>query len=300
MAPPQGNPQEVALDLHLTAPYLTAFLACDTTISSCATPLTIIYLAQSDDGAHWQVVPGWRPFQGSVPDLIRRGQTLHIYTPGMLTRYHLDTGVLEATRPVPIEGVSGGFVALSLILDDQGRLVLFFLHGQMGGDPAVCAPEESRCQRQIGVATEVPGSDGSRFTLDADAGLTVEVGGATACRSVSDPDIFFDGRQYVLYLSHGLSISVWTSPDLRGTYTLVDALPGGLLASASGGVPAGYFDPVSGQYWTYAHYASGPNIPTVIRLTRPLAHASFTTILTGEQAGLGAGWMVGSPSFALN
>ncbi len=304
----QGNPQDVTLNLDLTAPYLMAFLACDTTASSCDTPVDHqVYLAQSDDGEHWQVVPGWKPFQGSVPDVIRRGNVLYIYTPGAVTRYHLDTGVLEATQPVTIEGVTDGFVDPSLILDAQGRLTMFFYYGEPNGNLGTCPTGETTCVRHVGSATEVEGSDGTRFVLDQGQRITVTLDTTQETRkTASDPDIFYDGQRYVLYLSHGLSVSVWTSPDLRGTYSLVEALPDGLLSYGWGGVPAGYFDPVSGEYWTYVHYASNPNIPLVIRLarhkslTQALGNASFTTILTGEGAGLGAGWMVGSPSFALN
>jgi len=82
--PYQGNPEDVALNLEITAPYLMAFHACDTSAGiDCNMPMNHkVYLAQSEDGVNWSLVPGWQPFQGSVPDVIRRGDTLYIYTPG--------------------------------------------------------------------------------------------------------------------------------------------------------------------------------------------------------------------------
>lgn len=64
-------------------------------------------------------------------------------------------------------------------------------------------------------------------------------------RYASDPDIFSDGRQYVLYISQGAGISVWTSAQLRGTYQKIAD-----LASDTGEVAAGYFDSATQRYWT--------------------------------------------------
>ena len=301
----QGNPQPVTLNLQISGRYLMAFQACDTSAIDCNQPTNHrVYLAQSDDGEHWEIVPGWQPFQGSVPDIIRRGETLYFFSPGTVTRYHMDTGVLDATEMVDIQGVPNGFVDPSLLLDDEGRLVLFFGYGLPGGDPANCAQEEvNGCDRKIDSATEVDGSDGTRFVLDEGhrAELTVDPENGEI-RSVSDPDVFFDGQQYVLYISHGLSFSVWTSPTMQGSYARVDALPNGLLSNAQGGVPTGYYNAASGMYWSYAHYSPNLQTPSVIRLARhaaldrPLSQGDFVTVISGENMGFDSTWMVGSPS----
>ncbi|HIP97047.1 MAG TPA: hypothetical protein EYH32_07515, partial [Anaerolineae bacterium] len=289
----------------VTAPYLMALLACDTATSDCYDPSHhLVYLAQSDDGLHWSLIPNWQPYQGSVPDVIRRGDTLYIYTPGRLARYHLDTNTLDPPTPVDIADLPGGFVDPSLFIDEQGRLVLFFLYGQPGSDPAGCAPGETTCVRQIGSATEVDGSDGAAFTLDAGQRVSMTVDPQSAIKTASDPDIFFDGEQYVLYLSHGASTSVWVSDELRGAYAQATSLPQGLLTLGTGGVPAGYFDPLSGQYWTFAHI--NRNGLLVIRravhgdLSRQLGESDFVTVISGESLGLGMTYSVGSPSFAVN
>ncbi len=301
----QGNPQPVTLNLQISGRYLMAFHACDTSTSDCDTPSNHqVYLAQSDDGEHWQIVPGWQPFQGSVPDVIRRGNTLYFFSPGTVTRYHLDTGVLDATEKAEIEGVPNGFVDPSLLLDDQGRLVLFFVYGIRGGDPATCGDNDTNgCRHQIGSATEVPGSDGTRFTLDEGARAEVALTSTGGFRTASDPDVFFDGKQYVLYISHGLSFSVWTSPTMQGSYIRIDTLPNGLLSNGKGGVPASYYDAASGMYWSYAHYSPNLQTPAVIRLARhtgfdrQLTHSDFITVISGESIGLGSTWLVASPSF---
>jgi hypothetical protein len=281
--------------------FVMALHACDQAATNCGDPRNHrVYLAQSDDGAAWSLVPGWKPYAGSVPDVIRRGNTLYVYSAGEnpLVRYHLDTGVQDAPVQVLLPEVSGGFVDPSLILDEQGRLVLFFLQGKMGSDPAGCLPGETTCLQRFRSATEVEGSDGARFQVDAGDRATVSLGGPGELRSASDPDIFFDGSRYVLYLSHGPSISAWTSPELRGTYRKESD-----LSTGTGGVPSGYFDAASQRYWTYAHTVKGG--AAVIRravhptLSRLLAESDWQTILTGPALGFTATTNVESPGFAV-
>ncbi|HFC08967.1 MAG TPA: hypothetical protein ENJ54_03775 [Chloroflexi bacterium] len=293
----QGNPRDITLHLQITQPYLMAFHACDTAQSACDTPSTHhVYLAQSADGVAWQLVPGWQPFSGSVPDLIRRGDTLYIYTPGAVTRYHFDTGVLEATQRVTVEGLPQGFVDPSLMLDDQGRLVLFFVQGVIGGDPGGCNGE-AQCERTVRSAVEVSGSDGTRFQPVEGARVTVTVGQGQAFRSLSDPDVFSDGQRMVLLTSHGLSVQAWESPNLHGAYSLIS-----VLSRGQGGVPSGYYDPQSQRYWIYVHYSPNLQTPTVIRLARvpglkrSLSASDFVTVFSGQSIGLGSTWAVASPS----
>ncbi len=111
----------------------------------------------------------------------------------------------------------------------------------------------------------------------------------------------------MLYISHDLSVAVvWTSSELRGEHTRLDTLPQGFLTYSSGGVPTGYYDAASGQYWTYAHYSPNLRTPSVIRLARhaslnrQLSQSDFTTVISGESIGLGATYLVDSPSFTVN
>jgi hypothetical protein len=285
----------------VTGAYVMAFHACDTAATDCSNPQNhLVYLAQSDDGREWGLVPGWVPFRGSVPDVIRRGQTLYVYSAGAgLVRHRLEGNRQEAPVQVSVSGLEGGFVDPSLTVDERGRLVLFFLYGRPGGDPAGCPAGQLSCVNRIGSATEVAGSDGAEFTLDPGDRLTVTLSTAGPVRTASDPDVFFDGRQYVLYLSHGPSISVWRSAELRGTYEKIAD-----LAQGTGGVPSGYFDPASKRYWTYAHVPRG-GVAVIRRavhaeFSKMLEEADWETVLSGPSVGLTATTSVESPGFAVN
>jgi len=99
-----------------------------------------------------------------------------------------------------------------------------------------------------------------------------------------------------MYVSHGPSVTVWTSNTLLGTYARLTNLSTNL-----GGVPAGYF--VSNQYWTYVH--ANENGRAVIRRAThaalsPLTAANFVTVITGAGIGLTPTTKVESPGFAVN
>jgi len=295
-------PEETPLEIN--GKYLMAFHACDTNAADCHDWQNHrVYLAQSMDGIQWSIIPNWESYFGSVPDVIRRGETIYIYTPGQLVRYHLDSGLLESGLPVTVKGAEG-FVDPSVTIDDQGRLVLFFLYGRIGGDPAGCMPDETTCENRFGSATEVEGSDGEVFALDEGDRVKVTLSSSGPIRTASDPDIFFDGSQYILYIAYGPSISAWTSPDLRGTFTPIAELPGGMLTNDTGGVAAGYYDPVSQQYWTFAH-KTDQNLPAIIRrtvhddLTQQLTDQEWSEI-NGISVGLTATTSIESPGFAVN
>lgn len=290
-----------------TQPYLMAFHGCDGTL--CRDPRNhVVYLAESVDGASWTMVPGWTTFFGSVPDVIQRGRTLYVYTANsMVARFDLDAGTVDRV-PVRVtglpSGVSSDWVDPSMFVDDAGQLVLFLMYAPLGsGDPARCASGVTSCTKQFFSATEVAGSNGTQFTLDPGDRATVTIPSTGSQAAASDPDVFFDGTQYVMYISHGSSTSVWTSTALRGTYTRSTTLPSGMLSSNRGGVPAGHFDVATSRYWTYVH--AGQAGTSVIRravhanLTQALVDASFTTVMTGQGMGLGASISVESPSFAV-
>jgi hypothetical protein len=266
------------------------------------------YVAQSDDGVSWSPIPGYQSYNGSVPDLIRRVNTLYVYTPGIVRRYRIDRNTWESPVPVRLQTTSGTterYVDPSLTLDEQGRIVLFYLlaPSSPSGDPARCFAGETSCTKLFHSATEVPGSDGMEFIVDPGDRVRVTITNDTA----SDPDIFRGPVGYVLYISRGPSIQVYTSPDLRGQYQLSSALPGGMLTNRTGGVPAGYYDPATSRYWTFVHSSQSPGaLPTICRavhasLDRQLVDSDFVTVVSGATfPGLGPGSSVESPGFALN
>ena len=296
--------------MSLAGAYLMAFHACSAFTLDCSDPRNHqVYLAESNDGLTWNVVPGWQPFPGSVPDVIRRGETVYVYTGPSFVRLHLQTGIADTPATISLRTSDGEPAAVlptdvSLILDEQGRLVLFFLYGTLGSDPAMCAPGEATCMKHIGSATEVEGTDGAEFILDEGDRLSVSVGAGTPFQSVSDPDVSTDGREVYLLLSHGSWMTVWTSPELRGEYRQLNVPPMGFLTTGSGGVGASHFDTPSASIWLFSHVHQ--QVGVVIRraavkdLTRQLEEADWTTVLTGEGLGLGQGVNVESPGFAVN
>ena len=152
-------------------------------------------------------------------------------------------------------------------------------------------------------ATEVSGSNGSQFAVDTGDRAAAIVDG-TVFSSASDPDVFFDGTQYVMYISHGTNVTVWTSATIRGTYTRSTSLTNGLLVSGTGGVAAGYWDPTTSRYWTFAHSNVGGR--NVIRravhatLSQPLGSSDWSTVATAtSSAGLTSAMGVESPGIAV-
>lgn len=287
-----------------TDKFLMAFLACNSNTVSCNDPRNHrTFLAQSNDGATWTLVSGVSSLSGSVPDVIRRGNTLYVFSPGTVARYHLDTGKIDLPQSVSVTTSNNSdelFVDPSLTVDENGNLVLFYLLGQIGSDPAHCPPGESYCTKVIHSATEVAGSDGTRFIVDPGDRADISINGQ---ETASDPAILKDPNGYALLISRGQSVEAMISSDLRGTFRDIPTLPGGILVSNLGGVPDGYYDSASGQYWIYI--TSGMNDSAIRRavsnnINSPLIENQFSTILSGSSIGLGGSFMVASPGVTLN
>lgn len=261
-----------------TQPYLMSFHSCATGATDCNNPANhIVQLAQSADGSSWSLVSGWQSYRGSVPDVFRRGNTLYVISTSGLTRVDLTTGSTSTAQVALSEGT---FVDPSLAQLPDGRLILFFLPGVPGQDPAQCAAGESSCVRQIRSAVEVAGSDGTRFTVDSGARVSETITGG----AFSDPDIFFNGTEWVLYVSRGPSVHAYTSTNLQGSYVFR-----GVVSNNLGGVPAG-LRLNDGTVVTYVHTSVGAS--TEIRRAASSSGTSsigaFQTALTGSALGLGS------------
>ncbi len=275
--------------------YLMSYLTC----SSCGNPVNhSVQLAESNDGVAWTSVPGFVTYSGSVPDVITRNSKLYIYTPGNVRRYDRSTNTWDATvTSVSVKDSSGAIVSYvdpSLIVDSTGKLVMFFLESTgIVGDPATCSSYP--CTKLFKSATEVTGSDGTQFVTNSGTRISITL--TTSGSSASDPDIFFNGSQYVCYVSKGNSIQVFTASTLHGTYNQVTTLSNGILTN-DGGIPSGYYDSASANYWTYIHTSIGE-----IKLkTHPNFNSSitgFATVVTGTTAGL-TGSQAQSPGFCKN
>jgi len=284
-----------------------------------------VHLAQSNDGVHWLPIPGIEPFEGAVPDLIRRGNSLYVYylpfgdtvPPGTLNvrRYNVITGELQDEDIVTVMDESGVKEAVadpSLILDENGNLVLFCIAQDVGlDDPDRCMPGRVSCKKTFRSATEVEGSNGREFIVDSGNRYERQIGSNEA---LGDPDVFQAPGGYVMYVRY-VDESYQSGPpdatlllfssDLRGSYALDTALEDGVLTRRiSGG--SGVYDFATKQYWTY-----GAQVDPWSRLVIAGAvHASFditifesrlqTVITGGDVIGLGPDFAVSNPGLAIN
>lgn len=297
----------IAASAVLNGKYIMAFHACNTAATSCSDPRNHqVFVAQSDDGMNWLPLSGYGPYAGSVPDLIRRGNTLYVYTPGVLRRYRIDADAWEEAVSVSIthsDGTAEMFVDPSPFLDDNGRIVLFYLVGQTGEDPARCLSGQTSCTKVFRSATEVSGSDAAAFQVDNGNRAEITI---TSSETASDPDIFTGPDGFVLYIARNGGVQALQASDLRGNYQDISGLPNGMLINiGSGSVPSGHYDEVSGQYWTYVHTPQGntSNIRRAMHtnINTPIPDSSLTTVISGSTfPGLGGSYTVESPGFAVN
>jgi len=285
--------------------FLMALHACDTALKNCAKPENhSVYLVQSADAINWEIVPGWLPFSGSVPDLVVKDEIAYVYSAGSgssVTTFDLKNQKILETSKVSVEGITS-FVDPAPFLDDQGNIALFFLHCRAGGESVWCfgnnpisssvstnAPKEFF----IGSATEVANGNGTKFSP--------EPGDRTLAITGTDPDIFYDGQQHVMYLSYGQGFAVFTSPDLQGQFQKNDDKQLIFLSKNSGGVPSGFYNQSTGQYWSYVHYTRPGTHASVIRLAKhddlknQIPEQDWQTIITGESLGLSSTTTIESP-----
>lgn len=157
-------------------------------------------------------------------------------------------------------------------------------------DPAQCAAGQTSCVREIKSAVEVAGSDRTRFVVDDGVRVSETINGG----AFSDPDIFFNGTEWVLYVSRGPSVHAYSFPLLQGSCAF-----GGIVSNNLGGVPAG-LRVADGLIATYVHSLVGASVE--IRRANSTTDASaittFQTALTAQSIGLGN--HAESPGLALN
>lgn len=269
-----------------TKNYIMSFHTCDASCNGFQDHM--VHLAESNDGITWTLVPNFVPYTGSVPDVIVRGTKVYIFTPGMVKRYDHTTGLWE-NNPQPVSIVDSNnvpvsFVDPSAIVDSNGNLVLFFLNATgLSGDPAGCSSYP--CTKYFDSATEVPGSDGTQFVMNAGHRASVTLNSSP--QTASDPDIYFDGSSYQLYISSGPSTLAAHSASLHGPYALY-ALPNNGTLIQNGGVPCGMYDTQASTYRTYAHAANMSSAAEI----RMFTHSSFasqlstyTTVISGPIIG---------------
>ena len=236
-----------------TAALLMAFHTC---ISDCSTPKNhMIRLAQSADGASWSEVTGWQPYSGSVPDVFRRGSTVYVVGTGM-SKIDLATGRVTAHR-ISTKRADGSNamprdVSFAGQLDD-GRLVIVYV-------PPMSEVSPGATQYRIHLAVEKAGSDGTAFEWAADA-LTVDRAALQVQGEPTDPDIFWNGAAWVLYVSVGSNVLSFTSPSLLGPYSPSTQ---SVVSRDQGGVPSGIQAP-DGSVMTFVNFGGFGSSTTSIR-----------------------------------
>ncbi len=287
-----------------TKKYIMAFAVCSQPASP--PPDQTVYLAESDDGSNWTLVPDFIPYTGSVPEIIIRGSKLYVYTPtptAVVKRYDFGSNTWDAS-PVSVSihdsvGNNVGWVDPTSIIDSSGNIVLFFLNTTgISGDPAICTAYP--CTKYFDMAVEVPGSDGTQFVKSSGhrASITLQ---DTLQRRACDPDLFFDGTQYVLYITKANGMVAYYSNQLLGNYTLFSGLPNGFI-TVQGVTGCGYFENTSSEYWMYVM----EKVSGVFVIRRAVFNNfnsqvnSFNTVLSATSIGLPSTMNTESPSFCTN
>ena len=261
-----------------TQPYLMAFHTCSSS-TSCDDPTNhTIRLAESSDGSDWTEVNGWIGYRGSVPDVIRRESTLYVIGAG-LSRVNLTTGQVTAdsfyVRKTDGSDSLSRDTAFAGQLSD-GRFVVVYVPSMQEVEGKTSIP--------VKLATEVVGSDGSSFVESATA-VDVPLDVAGVHGMASDPDIFFNGTQWVLYVSMGSNVVSFTAPDMTGPYSLTSA---SVVSQGSGGVPSAMVG--SDGVWVYVNDGPSRNDVNIRRAvtttgTTLIPASSFQTVLTGAPFG---------------
>jgi len=276
--------------------FLMAFHSCVVGSPDCNNPAHHeVQLAESPDGISWTLVEGWRAYPGSVPDVLRRDDVLYVISTSGLRRIDMVSGDVYEDQVELVGSNLLGYVDPSLALLPTGELTLFFLPGQPGQDPASCGAQSS-CTREIRSALEVPQSQGGQFTVNPVAQVSVTID--QSCRGgdcfFSDPDIFFNGKTWVLYISRGASTDALISKDINGPFDYASK-----VSDNSGGVPAGIWDPERNTVLTYVSNGQKGTILNAASVDGLSMLSSFSEVLNGAMLPFESG-LVGSPGLAIN
>ena len=262
----------------LSSGYLLIFHHCRVSELDCYDPmLHEIGLAHSTDGKKWTMLESFSGLRGSVPDIILRENDFWIYA--LPESYLIDATTLKIKKKDGVKVFDSKKerriqVDPSTIIDENGRIVLFFLEGIPGIDPARC-PQNRPCKKRFLSATEREGSQGMIFDLDEGIRLDLPIMGN---EFASDPDIFI-GRDnlFYMYISRGQGTQVFVSSTLRGEYNEI-----GWLTKNNGGVACGYYDHQTDSFWSFTsknvpqkwiqeiRYDTHHDFESQIQLTNPL------------------------------
>lgn len=309
--PPHTGDSTAVTPSGMDSRYLMAFFACEG--ATCETPGVAVHytwVAASNDGWTWEMPEGYTPFEGSVPDLVRRDDTLYVYAATTtLRRYHYDTGEWEEPITPVVYGEDGEphrWADPAPLLGDDGLIHMFFFDttGEIP-DPAECHEELAPCIKHFGSAIEIPGSDGAEFQMQPGyrAEVPLEVG-----QRCADPDVFRtaegDWVMTILYQEQTLG---YRSDTLHGTYTPIPTLTDGFITDPYFNLMSSLWDEREGHYTSFATCPRFIDGVVYIDIARA-DHARVDETITGFEPSLGPGdppelpegWWAVSPGFILN
>lgn len=276
--------------------YLLAFHACAT---DCNTPTNhVIYLAGSDDGIAWSLIEAFEPRAGSVPDLVFYNDFLYLFHTGSSEHWaklNACFGVVETGSLTVHDSTgedTGGFVDPSAIVSGED-LVLFYLPGVLGADPAGCSAYP--CTKEIH----------SALADDTTLATFTRIDGSRAEKSLSsgtfsDPDIVEKSvGTYLLYVSSGPSTLVYSGNALTDTFQTPTG-SSGVVSNNTGGVASG-IEGTDGNIWLYVTTTQS-GIEVIRRATSSdgiseIASSSFETVINSSiSSGFTPSMNVSSPS----
>ena len=268
--------------------YVMSFHSCDVSTTDCSDPwMHRTFLAASNDGSSWGILKQFSPILTSVPDVIVRDGSLYVFGLPVQQKYAFPSGEKKDWARVEVlDDNNERFMNVdpSVIKDKDGKFVLFFLVGAVGGDPAACPPDERQCKKTFRSATEIADSNGAQFRLDP--GIRAQVQITAGNHFASDPDIFAGPEGFYMLISRGQGVQVMFSSSLRGTYEPVSTLPNGMLTLTGGGVPAGHWDPKSKKFWIYVtkHRHNKTEIHRVVvpDFSRQPTRQEFRSVIRGS------------------
>lgn len=257
-----------------TSGYVMAFHTCST---NCEDPSQhLVRLAQSSDGTSWSDVAGWQAYKGSVPDVFRRGSTLYVTGAG-LTKIDLTNGMATATRLVVKRSGGGNEMSRDVSFAGQlpdGRLAIAYVPSMQEVAGAAEIP--------ILMAVEDVGSDGSAYT-SVGAVISIPISSLPVRGEPTDPDVFFNGSEWILYVSVGANLIAYRSSSMLGPYALATQQ---VVSREAGGVPAGIVG--AGGVWTFVNFGPSRNsieIRRAVSVDGLSGLSAFTTVLTGSPYG---------------
>lgn len=257
--------------------YLVSFHACAT---DCTTPTNhVMYLAGSDDGVAWTLIEAFEPRSGSVPDLVFYNDFLYLFHTGTdhWAKLNACFEVVESGSLTVNDNTgedTGGFVDPSAIVSGED-LVLFYLPGVLGQDPASCSSYP--CTKEIHSAS----------ADDTTLGTFTRISGSRAEKSLSsgtfsDPDIVekSDGS-FLLYVSSGPTTLVYSGNALTDTFQTPTG-SSGTVSNNEGGVPSGIVGS-DGLIWLYVT-KNQSGVEVIRRATSSdgiseIASSSFETVI---------------------